>query len=57
MTQLVADAADEDQLFLDGKELGVKTISLVDDRREHSVEFKVWRAVSAPKNRGILVPA
>jgi cellobiose phosphorylase len=57
MTQLVADAADEDQLFLDGKELGVKTISLVDDRREHSVEFKVWRAVSAPENRGILVPA
>ena len=57
ITRLVADAAEEDQLFLDGKELGVKTVPLVDDRREHSVEFKVWRAVSAPKNRGILVPA
>jgi cellobiose phosphorylase len=41
ITRLVADAAHEDQLFLDGKELGVKSVPLVDDRREHSVELKV----------------
>jgi len=31
----------ENQLFLDGKELAVKTVPLSDDRREHFVELKV----------------
>jgi cyclic beta-1,2-glucan synthetase len=57
MTRLAADAADVDQLFLDGKELDAKTIPLVDDRREHFVEFKLWSPVNAPENRNVLAPA
>jgi cyclic beta-1,2-glucan synthetase len=41
ITQLSPDAAKTNQLFLDGEELAVKTIPLVDDRREHFVELKV----------------
>jgi cellobiose phosphorylase len=41
ITRLAVDSADANQLFLDGKELAVKTVTLVDDRREHSVELKV----------------
>ncbi|HXA45652.1 MAG TPA: glycosyl hydrolase family 65 protein, partial [Candidatus Angelobacter sp.] len=43
ITQLTADSAVENQLFLDGNECAVKTIPLVDDRREHFVELKVYR--------------
>jgi cellobiose phosphorylase len=57
ITRLVADWADASQLFLDGKELAAETIPLVDDRREHSVELKVWSPVSAPENRRVLAPA
>ena len=41
ITRLAADAAEANQLFLDGEELAVKTVPLVDDRREHFVELKV----------------
>jgi cellobiose phosphorylase len=57
ITQLAADSADGNQLFLDGKELVAKTLPLVDDRREHSVELKVWSPVSAPENRSVLPTA
>ena len=30
------------KVLRDGKELAVKTVPLVDDRQEHSVEMKVW---------------
>jgi cyclic beta-1,2-glucan synthetase len=40
--RLAADSGEVNQLFLDGKELAAKTVPLVDDRREHSVELKVW---------------
>jgi cyclic beta-1,2-glucan synthetase len=42
ITRLAADSGEVNQLFLDGKELAVQTVPLVDDRREHSVELKVW---------------
>jgi cellobiose phosphorylase len=42
ITRLAADAAEANQLFLDGIELAVKAVPLVDDRREHFVELKVW---------------
>ena len=35
-------AAGANQLYLDGEELAVKTVLLVDDRREHFVELKVY---------------
>jgi len=40
ISHLATDAAEADQLFLDGEELAVKTVPLVDDRREHFVELK-----------------
>jgi cellobiose phosphorylase len=57
ITRLVADWADANQLFLDGKELAGKKFPLVDDRREHSVELKVWSPVSAPETRSVLQTA
>jgi cellobiose phosphorylase len=57
VTRLVADGADANQLFLDAKELAGPTIPLVDDRREHFVEFKVWSPVTAPENRSVLLTA
>jgi len=53
ITRLAADSADANQFFLDGNELVVKTVPLVDDRREHFVELKVWSPVSAPENRSV----
>jgi cellobiose phosphorylase len=41
ISRLATDAAEANQLFLDGEELAVKTVPLVDDRREHFVELKV----------------
>jgi cellobiose phosphorylase len=41
ITRLAAGAAGADQLILDGQELAVNAVSLVDDRREHFVELKV----------------
>jgi cellobiose phosphorylase len=41
ISRLPTAAAGADQLFLDGAELAVKTVPLVDDRREHFVELKV----------------
>jgi cellobiose phosphorylase len=55
ITRLAADLADANQLFLDGNELAVKTVPLVDDRREHSVELKVWSPVSARENHNVLM--
>ena len=40
ISRLAADSGDINHLSLDGKELAAKTIPLVDDRREHSVELK-----------------
>jgi cellobiose phosphorylase len=40
ISRLATDVA-ANQLFLDGKELAVKTVPLVDDRCEHFVELKV----------------
>jgi cyclic beta-1,2-glucan synthetase len=57
ITRILADSADANQLFLDGEELAVKTVPLVDDRREHFVELKVWSPVSAPENRSVLPTA
>jgi len=56
ITRLVADWTDANQLFLDGKELAVEAVPLVDDGGEHSVELKVWSPVSAPETRS-LIPA
>jgi cellobiose phosphorylase len=42
VTQLAAEAAEGNQLILDGEELAVTSVSLVDDRREHFVELKVY---------------
>jgi len=42
ISRLPADAAAENQLFLDGEKLTMKTVPLVDDQREHFVELKVW---------------
>jgi len=43
ITRLATEAAEANQLYLDGEELAVKTVPLVDDRREHFVELKVYR--------------
>ncbi len=42
INRLATDAAGVNQLFLDGEELAVKTVPLVDDHREHFVELKVY---------------
>jgi hypothetical protein len=57
ISRLVADSAGANQLFLDGQELAGETVPLVDDRREHFVELKVWSPVSAPENRSVLPTA
>jgi hypothetical protein len=57
ITRLDADLADANQLFLDGKEVAGETVPLVDDRREHSVELKLWSPASAPENRSVLPTA
>ncbi|MGD0816743.1 MAG: glycosyl hydrolase family 65 protein, partial [Verrucomicrobiota bacterium] len=57
ITRLVAGSADADQLFLDGKEIAGQKVPLVDDRREHAVEFKVWNPVGTPENRSVLALA
>ena len=41
ITQHAADSTDPDQLLLDGMEIPGKTVPLVDDRREHTVEMRV----------------
>jgi cellobiose phosphorylase len=51
ISRLVADWASADQLFLDGKELPAKTVPLIDDRGEHSVELKVWSPVATPEHK------
>jgi cellobiose phosphorylase len=42
ITRLVTEAAGANQLILDGEELALKTVPLVDDRREHFVELKIY---------------
>jgi cellobiose phosphorylase len=42
ITRLADEAAEGNQLFLDDEKLAVKTVPLVDDRREHFVELKVY---------------
>jgi hypothetical protein len=41
ISRLATDAAEANQLFLDSEELPLKSIPLVDDRREHFIEMKV----------------
>jgi cellobiose phosphorylase len=57
ISRLATDAAEANQLFLDGEELAVKTVPLMDDRREHFVELKVcngeinnWQPGDIPSN-------
>jgi cyclic beta-1,2-glucan synthetase len=57
ISRLAADSAGANQLSLDGQELAGETVPLVDDRREHFVELKVWSPVSAPENRSVLPTA
>jgi cellobiose phosphorylase len=57
ITRLAADWAGANQLFLDGNELAAKTVPLVDDHCEHSVELKVLSPVSAPEARSVLPAA
>jgi cellobiose phosphorylase len=57
ITRLVADSAGANQLFLDGEELVVKTVPLVDDRREHFVELTVGSPLNAPETRSVLPTA
>ena len=45
ITRLADGFGEPNQLFLDGKALGMKTVPLVDDRREHFVKLKVWSPV------------
>jgi cellobiose phosphorylase len=47
ISRLATDAAESNQLFLDGEELAVKTVPLADDRREHFVELKVCTQLDA----------
>jgi cellobiose phosphorylase len=44
ISRLDADAADANQLSLDGELLAGKTVPLIDDRHEHSVELRVSNA-------------
>src|SRR5450759_5314463 len=55
ISRLAADWAKANQLFLDGNELAMETVPLVDDRREHFVELKVL--VSVPENQSVLLTA
>jgi cellobiose phosphorylase len=57
ITRLLSKGTSANRLVLDGKELAVNAVPLLDDRREHSVELKVWSPVSAPENRSVLLPA
>lgn len=57
ISRLAADSGDANQLLLDGRGLATQTVPLVDDRREHSVELKVWTPVRAPEDLGALQTA
>jgi cellobiose phosphorylase len=57
ISRLAADSASANQLFLDGQELAGEMVPLVDDRREHSVELKLWSGISAPEPRTVLAAA
>jgi cellobiose phosphorylase len=57
ITRLLSKGTSANRLVLDGTELAVNAVPLLDDRREHSVELKVWSPVSAPENRSVLLPA
>jgi cyclic beta-1,2-glucan synthetase len=53
ITRLAADSGGANQLLLDGNELAAPTVSLVDDRREHSVELKVWTPAPVTEDHGV----
>jgi cellobiose phosphorylase len=57
ISRLAVDVAGANQLFLDGQELGGEMVPLVDDRRDHTVELKLWSWVSAPEPRSVLATA
>jgi cellobiose phosphorylase len=57
INRFAADPAEANQLFLDGKELATIAVPLVDDRRKHSVELRVWTPVKAPEDRSVLLTA
>jgi cellobiose phosphorylase len=57
INRFAADPAEANQLFLDGKELATTAVPLVDDRREHSVELRVWTPVKTPEHRSVLLTA
>jgi len=53
--RLTTEPADGHQLLLDGNSLSGPTVPLVDDRREHSVQLKVWSPVAALEDRSALL--
>jgi cellobiose phosphorylase len=55
VSRRAGDSAEANQLFLDGKELAVELLPLVDDRRDHFVELKIRTSVKAPENRSVLL--
>jgi cellobiose phosphorylase len=57
ISQLSADLAGANQLFLDGHELATDTVPLVDDRSEHFVEFRVRPSLTTPIENRPAVPA
>ena len=52
-TRLGADSTGANRLFLDGKELAVATLPLVDDNREHFAELKFWNPSNAAEYRSV----
>jgi cellobiose phosphorylase len=57
INRFAADPDQANQLLLDGKELATIAVPLVDDRRDHSVELRVWTPVKAPENRSVELTA
>jgi cellobiose phosphorylase len=54
LTRLGMDWSGPVQLLLDGKETGSATVPLLDDRREHFVEWKIGRASPSPEGHEVL---
>jgi hypothetical protein len=57
ISQLAADVAGANQIFLDGHELATATVPLVDDRSEHFVEFRFRPSLTTPIENRPAVPA
>jgi cellobiose phosphorylase len=53
VTRLGAEAAATQQLLLDGTEVAAHTLPLVDDRREHIVDWKIRSPANVPATRSV----